>query len=272
MLRGEPRFAELKRGALDTVADNKRTIEAERSRRAVHVRGVPYYFHVHLNQPCNQRCIMCAPRGSHDKGQLPLEEFDRFFAAIEPYAEHLTLIGGEPLMYPRIDDVLARLARRPIAVSINTNATLLRGEVVDRLLALHELHLKCSVDAATRATYLRIRGSDLFERVTANLDAFAARSSDRPRVHRILVYVVMRENLHEVVPFVRWSRRFAPARVELHPVRHVADWQVENGTGWRFDGREQSCEAFKDEYNAVLAEARAVASAEGIECETHPIP
>jgi MoaA/NifB/PqqE/SkfB family radical SAM enzyme len=238
-------------------------------RRDLVVDDLPYYFHVHLNEPCNQRCIMCIPDGQHGKGELPFEEFVALFDRIKAYARHITLIGGEPLMYSRIVDVLNLLAEHPIGVTINTNATLLDERVVPSLLRLHRLELKCSIDAVSSDMYHRIRGRKQFRRVTGHLLDFAERSRDLPNIEIIPVYVVMRENIGEVVPFLDFAELLEPSRVEFHPVRHVASWSVENGTGWHFEGREQVCESFTDEFNEVMRAAEAVADRKGIEIEVH---
>src|SRR5262249_48914463 len=154
-------------------------------------------------------------------------DFVALFEQIRDSAEHVTLIGGETLMYPRIDSVLTLLAEHEIAVTINTNATMLTPRIAPRLLALHELDLRCSVDGATPSVYRKIRGTDAFERVTANLRRFAGELEANPQVKMILVYVVMRENLCDVVPFVDLARSLPIERVEFHPVRHVVDWKVE---------------------------------------------
>jgi sulfatase maturation enzyme AslB (radical SAM superfamily) len=144
---------------------------------------------------------------------------------------------------------------------------MLNDRVVDRLLALHELNIKCSIDAATRSTYHRIRGLDDFDRVTRNLTRFAERARGLEHIRIVPVYVVMRENLGEVLPFLDFAKTLGPKRVEFHPVRGVANWHVENGTGWMFDGRDQSCEYFRPEYNTVMREAAAKAEREGVQCE-----
>jgi len=251
-------------GPLDA---NKLAIRRECGRALPTVSALPYYYAVHLNQPCNQRCIMCVPNGQHGRAVLPLERFEALFAQLRSVAEHITLIGGEPFMYPWIREVLGLLAQHPIAVTINTNATMLTAPMLPRLTALHELHLKCSIDAATRDTYRRIRGTDMFERVVANLRHVSAAFADRPQLRLILVYVVMRENLHEVLSFVELARELALHRLEFHPVRHVTAWHVSNGTGWSFDGRHQSCESLRDEYNDVMQRAAARCLATGIEPE-----
>ena len=250
-----------------SVEENKQAILAEYDERTTRVSALPFYYSIHLNMPCNQRCIMCVPNGQHARDVLPFEEFLTFFERVEPYAEHVTLIGGETFMYPHICEVLEVLARHPVAVSVITNATMLNDRVAERLLALHELYIKCSIDAATRETYHRIRGYDVFDRVSANIAGFAEQARGRDNIKIVPVYVVMRENLDEVLPFLDHAKAFLPHRVEFHPVRQVTHWHVENGTGWTFDGREQSCEFFREEYNAVMRQAADKAAADGIECE-----
>src|SRR5512138_3309516 len=110
---------------MDSVAANKRGILEELADRALVVDHLPFYFTIHLNEPCNQRCIMCVPTGNHGSRVLPFDSFVELFDEVKPFAEHITLIGGEPLMYPNIGEVLELLAAHAIAVTINTNATML---------------------------------------------------------------------------------------------------------------------------------------------------
>jgi molybdenum cofactor biosynthesis enzyme MoaA len=250
-----------------SIAGNREGIESDLASRSLVVEHLPYHYHVHLNEPCNQRCIMCVPNGKHGNGFMPFERFLTLFEQMRPFAEHITLIGGEPLMYPWIDGVLDILSEHPIAVTINTNVTMLNDRLSVRLLRLHELNLKCSIDAASQSTYLSIRGRDHFKRVTGRLNRFADMARGLTHIRLIPVYVVMRENIDEVVPFVDFARGLDPYRVEFHPVRHVAEWEVTNGTGWTFNGREQVCESFPEQYNEVMRLATESCRRYGIECE-----
>jgi molybdenum cofactor biosynthesis enzyme MoaA len=252
-----------------SIALNKEGILGDCGARKLEVDHLPFYYHVVLNMPCNQRCIMCVPNFQHRRDVLPFEDFVALFEQFKPYAEHITLIGGETFMYPWINEVLELLATERIAVTIHTNSFMLNERVTPQLLALHELHLKCSIDAATRSTYQKIHGRDHFERVTANMAHFAELKRGRRNVHMIPHYVVMRANLHEVVPFVDFAKTLDPHRIEFDPVRQVEDWNVDNGTGWTFDGAEQSCQAFRDEYNDVIGEAADKCEREGLTHEVH---
>lgn len=255
--------------ARESIFVNRQGILDECARAAPQVRHLPFHYQVHLNLACNQKCIMCAPEGKHGKEVLPFEDFVALFDQLRGVAEHITLIGGEPLMYPHIEEVLTLLAQHEIAVTMNTNATMLTPKVISRLLALHELNLRCSIDAATAATYHEVRGTDVFDRVAANVRCFSEAIAALPHVRLIINYVVMRRNLHEVVPFIDFARTLRVERVEFKPVRHVTDWQVSNGTGWQFDSGEQRCELFRDEYNEVMRQAAATCEAAGVNHEIH---
>jgi molybdenum cofactor biosynthesis enzyme MoaA len=244
---------------------NKEIIERELAQKSSQVAGLPYYYQVHLNKFCNQKCIMCMPDGKHPHDEMPLKNFIEFFEHIRASARHLTLIGGEPLMYRWIEEVLDLLSRAPIAVTVITNATALTEGVSRRLLALHELELRCSIDAASRAMYLKIHGTDHFNRVASQISRFSRMAQAQSNTHLIMHYVVMRENLAEVLPFVDFAKQYKPHRVEFHPVRHVSDWTVSNDTGWTFKGPEQSCETFKELYNETMSQVKA-------KCEADQVP
>jgi MoaA/NifB/PqqE/SkfB family radical SAM enzyme len=247
-----------------TIEINRQALLEDCDRRELVVDHLPFYYAVHLNMPCNQRCIMCVPDFNHPRDVLPFERFVELYEQIKDFAEHITLIGGETFMYPWIEEALELLAGSPIAVTIHTNSFMLNDRVIPGLLRLHELDLKCSIDAATATTYRRIRGRNHFDQVTANMRHFSEVSRNRPEMHLITVFVVMRENLDEVLPFIDFAKTLHPHRVEFHPVRHVSSWQVQNGTGWHFDGSVQSCESFRDEYNEVMRLAARKCEQEGL--------
>jgi molybdenum cofactor biosynthesis enzyme MoaA len=249
------------------VTENKAALVRAYEGRSLKVDSVPFYYALHPTMSCNQRCIMCTPSGRHPATTLPFDPVASLLEQFQPFAEHVTLTGGEPLLYPQICELIESLSASKVAVSITTNATMLRAELAERLVGLCELNLKCSIDAATRSTYLKIRGTDHFDRVLANLATFASAVRNEAHVKLILVYVVMRENLSEVLPFIDLARTLDAYRVEFHPVRHVAGWSVSNGTGWVFHDREQCCQFFRDEYDAMMDRASAKCKQEGLRHE-----
>jgi hypothetical protein len=92
---------------------------------------------------------------------------------------------------------------------------------------------------------------------------FSDLAREKKNIRMITYYVVMRENLDEVLPFIDFAHSLELHRAEFHPVRHVEHWQVNNGMGWRFDGQMQTCQFFRDEYNDVMRRPRCGPGAAG---------
>ncbi len=247
---------------------NQLAIESDFRLGQVETTGLRYYYQFHLHMPCNQKCIMCIPSGHHPKTSMGYESFLEFFDQIKSVARNLTLIGGETLLYPHINKVLDLLAEHPIGVNIITNATMLNHELCEKLSRLHHLNLKCSIDAASAQTYYQIRGTKSFDRVVENLKMFSDYALGKEHIKQILVFVVMKKNLHEVGQFIEFASTLNPWEIQFHPVRHVKNWDVENGTGWKFKGAEQVCESFPEQYQSVMNEAQQLCSEFQIRCET----
>jgi MoaA/NifB/PqqE/SkfB family radical SAM enzyme len=171
---------------------------------------LPSYIQLEPVGQCNLRCQMCPIQFRRDgppHGPPAFMDWSLFQSVIDdlPSLCELHLQGlGEPMMHPRFFDMIRYATARGIAVSTNSNVTLLTrpraAACVDSGLAV--LHV--SLDAASAATYERIRARAHFDRVLRNLEHLrAARreaASATPRVR--LVMVLMRQNLEELPALV----------------------------------------------------------------------
>ena len=244
---------------------------AERAARAPVVDHLPYYYSIHLNKPCNQRCIMCVPSGQHPRDVLSFEDFVTLFEQIKPYAEHMTLIGGETFMYPQIPEVLELPRLAPDRGHDQHQRDDAERPRTPRPAGPARAQPQVLDHAATPETYLRVRGRDHFERVTANMRRFAELSRDMPDIRLITVYVVMRENLHEVLPFIEFAETLDPHRVEFHPVSTWPTGTWRTGRAGASRDTEQVCESFPEEYNEVMQQAADRCEAEGMDYEVIPL-
>ncbi|MDF3069429.1 MAG: hypothetical protein K0R38_5030 [Polyangiaceae bacterium] len=94
---------------------------------------------VELTALCNQKCGYCyngwredagKSVGSADGEQL-LRRLERLFEAWE--VDHVTLTGGEPLLHPRLFDVIARCEAANVGVQIISNGGMVTEELAQRL-------------------------------------------------------------------------------------------------------------------------------------------
>lgn len=226
---------------------------------------------------CNLRCRMCPIQFREDgppHGPPAFLEFDTFTRLLDQFdgLAELHLQGlGEPMMHPRLFDMIAHAAGRGIRVSINTNLTLLTPRRAERCVTsgLDTLHL--SIDGATPETFDAIRVRARLDRVLANLGRLQeARArlggGTRPRLR--LVTVAMRRNLHELPDVVRLAHRHG---VESMFVQHLCHDFGESSlpAHYRpmrdFVQAETLLEDDPDRVRRHFDDARAVAKALGVE-------
>src|SRR5207244_4897608 len=104
-----------------------------------------------------------------------------------PGVQRVVLHGiGEPLLNKELPAIVRAVKDRGAYALFNTNGLLLRGRLVEPLIASGLDELRVSVDSATPEVYQQIRGVDGLARIFANLDHFRAAKdrlgSDRPIV------------------------------------------------------------------------------------------
>jgi radical SAM protein with 4Fe4S-binding SPASM domain len=187
---------------------------------------LPRFLQVEPVGQCNLRCRMCPIPFRKDgppygpPAFMPFETFTRLIDQF-PDLEELQLQGlGEPMMHPRLFDMVEYAARRVPRVSTNSNMTLLNAARAERCVAsgLDELHI--SIDGATAATYEHIRVRAKFDQVIANVvllqDTKRRLGSETPWLR--MVVVAMRQNLDEFPDLVRLAHRLG---IETVFVQHL---------------------------------------------------
>lgn len=190
---------------------------------------LPSYVQIEPVGQCNLRCQMCPIQFREDgppygpPAFLGFETFARLLDGFDGLTE-LHLQGlGEPMMHPRLFDMIALAAGRGVRVSINTNLTLLSPRRAELCVTsgLHTLHI--SIDGATAATYEQIRRRGRFDRVLRGLELLQEarqRLGEGRRPHLRLVVVAMRRNLHELPDLVRLARRWSIGTVFVQHLCH----------------------------------------------------
>ena len=86
---------------------------------------------ISVTDRCNIRCFYCMPnenvRFKPRKELLTFEEIERFVRVVARMGVcKLRLTGGEPLLHPQIDEIVAGLVQRRKYVYLCTNAILLK--------------------------------------------------------------------------------------------------------------------------------------------------
>jgi len=89
-----------------------------------------------LTYKCNLRCAMCGQWGeagsssSFDSGRLnqklDISSYRRLLDEVKSFKPHITLFGGEPLLYNEFEELVIEIKKRRLHLGIITNGTLLK--------------------------------------------------------------------------------------------------------------------------------------------------
>ncbi len=169
------------------------------------VEGMPRELYIEVTNRCNSRCQTCIRTFElleplHD---LTLDEFQAIVDQF-PILDRVVLHGiGEPLLNSELAAMIRYVKElHPAAVVLfNSNAILFDEDWQHALIDAGLDEFRVSLDAATAATYARIRGVDSFDTVIENLRRFVSlHRNQHPRLSFWLT--AMRQNLSELPALV----------------------------------------------------------------------
>jgi MoaA/NifB/PqqE/SkfB family radical SAM enzyme len=123
----------------------------------------PFTSVIDVTSHCNLHCFACprhapdAPRAQAPGGHFPWELFQRLCPELRALGSNkLVFVGeGEPLLHPRLPDMLHLAKRCGFHLILVTNGTLLDGQVADACLEAPVDHLRVSLWASTAEEYAR---------------------------------------------------------------------------------------------------------------------
>jgi len=106
----------------------------------------PVLAHVIPMRRCNLSCAYCNEYDEHSK-PVPLETmYQRLDRLAELGTNIITISGGEPLLHPDLDSIIAHVRRRGMIAGMITNGYLLTAERIQRLNRAGLEHLQISID------------------------------------------------------------------------------------------------------------------------------
>ncbi len=222
----------------------------------------PICLYLEVTNRCNLLCETC-PR-TFEALEPPQDmSMDLFRHIVDqvPGVRRVVLHGvGEPMLVKHLPDMVRYLKARGTHVLFNTNGTLLSPRKHQEIIDTGLDELRVSLDAAEAATFLKVRGKDMFDRIVRNVSAFtnlqAATGAMKPVVS--LWLTGLKETVDQLPEFVRLAARIGVK--EVHLQRLVFD---ESGFGMaRAD--QALFEQTRTEEEAIIAEAQAIGLSLGV--------
>lgn len=225
-----------------------------------------------LTTRCNivPACVMCGHAADPSRAPRRRDMDPTTWEALLPLlrgSRHVGLHGaGEPLLYPFLFDLLGALEPFPVRVGFNSNGHLMDRGVAARLVERRLGWISFSLDAATSATYLRVRRRPDFEALLGKIrtlrEVRAAAGVAWPRIE--INMTLMNLNLGEAPAFVELAASLGVDGVMFQELQPGGARRIVAPDGFLFDYREQEL-AGDRRRDEALDEARARAGARGVQ-------
>ena len=182
-------------------------------------------LHIETSFACNLSCIMC-PIGAQIKGQgsMNYETFRKILPDMSLF-KSVALSGfGEPLIHKEIVKMVYETKKRNVFTNMSTNGLLLSSNLAKELIGANLDLITFSVDAAKKETYEQIRRGSRFEQVLENIEHFTQVCLQRGcNTHTQWVYLLMKNNLDEVVDALRLSKELGVSRFVVKHMETATD-------------------------------------------------
>jgi radical SAM protein with 4Fe4S-binding SPASM domain len=221
----------------------------------------PLTLEIDVTTQCNLRCIMCAFSDPHvssrKREDISLENFSMIAAQVFPMCRYVVLQSGtEPLLHKDFCALLTMTKTHGVpTIGMTTNGLLFDEKKIEHVVAMMT-NVTISIDAATKATYERIRRKGNFERLLRNIRnlvaAKAGRGSATPEIG--LAFVMMQSNIRELPELVQLAHDLG---VQTVTATHLTPYQGLKMESQTMDRDRELC-------NRMLGAARAMAEKYGI--------
>ena len=155
--------------------------------------------YVELTRSCNLRCRHCLnSSGDALDNQLNYEEFkDMILKFSEAGIQEIRFTGGEPLVFPKVFDLIKLCTELGIFTSIGTNGTLITKNIAQKLKLAGLKKAIVSIDG-TEKKHDYIRGEGNYKKAMDGIDNLIELGID-VRINS----VIMKENTDDVIEFAR---------------------------------------------------------------------
>lgn len=169
-----------------------------------------------LDYICNQDCVMCEIKKKpfNKKHRLSLEEIKTLIIdqMVKMGIPELVLTGGEPTMYPNLNDIITYANSKNIKTILISNA-FFDKETADKLIAVKPAHIQVSLDGHTKELYEKIRGAEnSFQKVIENIKYF--------RENNISVGVtatINKYNCTHIIDIAEFAKTLNATRLAIRP-------------------------------------------------------
>jgi MoaA/NifB/PqqE/SkfB family radical SAM enzyme len=179
-------------------------------RKTVH----PIHVNLNYDLTCNLRCPTCRHQLIHYNG-VELDKVRKLQQYVEthilPQVQSVALTGvGDPFMSKIFKEFLFQFDKKQYPklkrMHFHTNGLLFDEKMFEKMKGIHHLQLSTdiSIDAASKATYIKVRPPGDWDKLQANLQFI----KNIPQMKEVgISMVVQQDNFHEMLDFIALGER-----------------------------------------------------------------
>jgi MoaA/NifB/PqqE/SkfB family radical SAM enzyme len=165
--------------------------------------SMPFQVGWDITHLCNFRCKHCLFDESQlgDTTALDRESALRFVDhLVETKVFHLSIAGGEPLLYPHIVEVVNAATKGGMLVALSTNASVLTDHLATALFRAGLRSIQISLDGSRAEINDSIRGQGRFTKTVAGIEV-----AIRNGFSVYLAIVILKNNIDDLEDYLRFA-------------------------------------------------------------------
>jgi GTP 3',8-cyclase len=164
------------------------------------------YLRISLTDNCNLRCFYCMPDEEYNfTPQSKLMQADEIEAIAKVFVDNgvnkIRLTGGEPLVRKDAAEIIRRLAKLPVKLTMTTNGIRI-NDFIDLFEASGLTSLNVSLDTLDKDKFVLLTKRDYFQRVYDNIQLMLQRNFHV----KVNMVVIKNMNDDEILQFVEWTK------------------------------------------------------------------
>ncbi len=229
--------------------------------------GIDIYGKCNIKPPCVYCTWEVMKKEEGEFANAPFDEktlegYGPFFRS----ARQLTNCSiGEPLLHPRIAEILEFIGRKRKFLEISTNGQAFTTRTI-KALAGKNIVLYVSLDAATKETYAKIR-NDRWDSIIPNLILLSEerkRHNNLPKLY--MVFMPMKVNKDDLEEYFKLCQKIEADALVLRPLFYIENPKIEvDRGGYHFDYKKEflseeeinevfhRCDEFSEKYGIPVA-------------------
>ena len=179
----------------------------------------PLYVKIKVNYGCNLKCEMCKHWRETREPSLSIERFKETITELaELGCKKIHFSGGEPLLRPKLSELVEHANGLGIRVTLTTNGTLVNKEKAKALISAGLRGVNVSIDSPVRKVHEKIRGVDGSFKITAKAVALFSKYARKGKITVRINTVVSRENYLSLATLPELAHELGATGINLIPV------------------------------------------------------